>query len=136
MIDSVNTLEQTVLTNNNVIFSSDAVRTRCASCCGFLNHTSGSGLFQLTKPGIYEIDFNANATSATASTIQLGIRGNGEVLQGSQMTTTATANSTYNLSAKRLVRLCGNSSLTITVANIGTGSITIANPNIIIKKVA
>ena len=139
MINSVNISEQTVTANNNVLFSNDVVRTRSANCCqpcGWLNHSTGSGLFQLVKDGIYEILFNANITSAVAGPVSFAIKSNGEILQGSQMIFTATANATSNVSSSRLVRVCSNGSTTISVGNIGTGSVTVANPNIIIKKVA
>lgn len=136
MIESINITEQTVTPNNNVLFSQDVVRTRNANCCGFLERQTGSGLFQLTKCGIYEIIFNANITSATAGAISFAIKQNGEALSGSQMTFTATANATQNVSSTRLVRVCGDGSITISVGNIGTLPVTVANPNIIIKKVA
>lgn len=136
MINSVNIADQTVTTNNNILFSTDLVRTSSANCCGWLNHTVGSGLFQLTKSGIYEIQFNGNVSSGTAGTINLAIRSNGEILQGSQMNVTNVASNVYNVSANRLIRVCGNGSTTITVANVGTADVIMSAPNIIIKKIA
>lgn len=139
MIESVNIAEQTVGANGNILFSTDLVRTKSANCChpcGWLNHSTGSGLFQLVKDGIYEISFNANITSSVAGPVSFAIKSNEETLQGSQMIFTATANATENVSSRRLVRVCGNGSTTISVGNIGSGSVTVANPNIIIKKIA
>ena len=135
MINSINEAVQTVSTNGNVLFASDVVRTRSATCCGWLQHNAGSGLFELTKAGVYEITFNANTTSATAGELSLALKSNGEQLTGTEMDTTiTTANEYQNVSISRLVRVCGNASTTITVGNIGTLDTLIKNANIIIKK--
>lgn len=138
MIDSTNIVDQIVNSNNNVLFANTLVRTCSANCnCkGWLNHSAGSGLFQITKSGLYEIQFNGNVASTVAGTINLAIRSNGEILQGSQMNTTNVANNIYNVSANRLVRVCGNGSTTITISNVGTNAVAVSSPNIIIKKLA
>ena len=137
MINSVNEAVQTVNANDNVLFATDVIRTRSATCCGWLHHSTGSGLFQITRPGIYKINFNANITSATAGALALTFKANGEQMIGTEMdTTVATANSYQNVSASRLVRVCGNGSTTITIGNIGTLATLIKNANIIIEKIA
>lgn len=140
MIQSTNELEQSVAINSNVLFSSDTIRTRNASCCGFLEHEEGSGLFTLTKTGIYEVLFRANITSATANDILgLVVTSNGENLTGTQMDyTVATASVNQEVSATRLVRIC-NGSKTIAIKNNSTTNTTpmlVENANIIIKKLA
>lgn len=122
MINSVQELPL-VLTSNtdNISFATDVLRTRCANCCGFLNHTMGSALYQITKPGIYEISYNANITSTTAGVVGLAIRLNGEELDGSEADTEITTVGNYeNVSASRLIRVCGNGSATITVGSVPT----------------
>lgn len=143
----INSVQETTLTlesnTSNITFSSDVVRTRSANCCGFLNHSVGSTQYQITEPGIYEIMFNTNVTSATVGVVALGIKANGELLSGTEMDyTVATANAYNSVSSSRLVRLCGNSSMTITVGSLATvgGTATqipvIKNASLIIKKVA
>lgn len=143
----INSVQETaiILANNsaNIPFSSDVVRTRSANCCGFLNHSAGSTQYQITEAGIYEISFNTNVTSATAGATALGIKANGELLSGTEMDyTVATANTYSNVSAKRLIRICGNGSTTITVGSLpNSGSVatqipTIKNASLIIKKIA
>lgn len=137
MINSVNEDVQSVNANENVLFATDVIRTRSATCCGWLQHSAGSGIFQLTKPGIYEIQFNANITSATAGALALAIKANGEQMIGTEMDTTiATANANQNVSATRLVKICGSGSTSITIANVGTLVTLVKNANIIIKKIA
>ena len=144
MINSVQDTSLTLASNiANIPFSTDVVRTRSANCCGFLNHSVGSTQYQITEPGIYEIMFNTNVTSDTVGVVALGIKANGELLSGTEMDyTVATANAYNSVSSSRLVRLCGNSSMTITVGSLATSGATatqipiIKNASLIIKKVA
>lgn len=143
----INSVQETALTlasnTSNIAFSSDVVRTRNANCCGFLNHSIGSTQYQLTEAGIYEIMFNTNVTSATVGVTALGIKANGELLSGTEMDYTVdTANTYGNVSANRLIRICGNGSTTITVGSLATSGATatqipiVKNSSFIIKKVA
>ena len=144
MINSIQETELTLASNSaNIPFASDVVRTRSANCCGFLNHSAGSTQYQITEPGIYEIMFNTNVTSATVGLTALGIKANGELLSGTEMDyTVATANTYANVSANRLIRICGNGSTTITVGSIANVGVTatqipiVKNSSFIIKKVA
>lgn len=141
----INSVQETALTlaNNtaNIPFASDVVRTRSANCCGFLNHSMGGTQYQITEAGVYEIMFNTNVTSATVGATALGIKANGELLSGTEMDyTVATANVYGNVSANRLVRICGNGSTTITVGSLPTSDATatqiptIKNASLIIKR--
>lgn len=146
MINSINDIATTLSSNTaNIPFTSDVVRTRSANCVcgGWLNHSTGSTQYQITSPGIYEIMFNTNVTSATAGAVALGIKSNGELLSGTEMNyTVATANAYNNVSANRLVRVCGNGSTTITVGSLPTSGATatqiptIKNASLVIKKIA
>lgn len=142
----INSVQETALTlasnTDNIPFSSDVVRTRNANCCGFLNHSVGGTQYQITAPGIYEIMFNTNVTSATAGVVALGIKSNGELLSGTEMDyTVATANAYSSVSSNRLVRVCGNGSITITVGSLpisgatATQIPTIKNASLVIKRI-
>lgn len=143
----INSVQDTalVLSSNtaNIPFATDVVRTRSANCCGWLNHAVGSSQYQLTEPGIYEIQFNTNVTSTTTGVVALGIEANGELLSGTEMDyTVATADAYGSVSANRLIRVCGNGSTTITVGSLATSGTTatqiptVKNSSLIIKKVA
>lgn len=146
MINSVQETALTLASNSaNIPFSVDVVRTRSANCVcnGWLNHSTGSAQYQITEPGIYEILFNTNVTSATVGQTALSIKANGETLSGTEMDyTVATANTYSNVSANRLIRVCGNGSTTITVGSVATvgGTDTqipiVKNSSLIIKKLA
>lgn len=143
MINSVQETALTLASNvANIPFSSDVVRTRSANCCGWLNHSAGSTQYQITEPGVYEIMFNTNVTSATAGITGLGIKANGELLSGTEMDyTVATANTYGNVSANRLIRICGNGSTTITVGSVPTVGATatqipaVKNASLVIKRI-
>lgn len=146
-IGTINSVQEPtlVLASNtaNISFASDVVRTRSANCCGWLNHAVGSSQYQITEPGIYEILFNTNVTSATVGQTALAIKANGEPLSGTEMDyTVVTANTFANVSANRQIRVCENGSTTITVGSIpAVGAVatqipTIKNASLIIKKIA
>lgn len=144
MINSVQDTELVLASNTaNIPFSVDVVRTKSANCCGWLNHATGSTQYQLLCPGIYEILFNTNVTSATSGQVALAIKSNGEVLSGTEMdATVATTGEYVSISANRLIRLCCKGDTVITVgsiANVGTTATeipTVKNASLIIKKVA
>lgn len=146
MINSVQEAIVTLTNTGNIPFSSDVVRTKSANCCGWLTHAIGSTMYQITEPGIYEIQFNANVSGASTGVVALAIKNNGEVLSGTEMdATVASANAYVNVSANRLIRVCGNGTATITVGSTPTVSgvtpevTTIApsvkNASLIIKRV-
>lgn len=143
MINSVQETDLTLASNTaNIPFASDVVRTRSANCCGWLNHSAGSIQYQIIEPGVYEIMFNTNVTSAATGIAGLGIKANGELLSGTEMDyTVATANAYGNVSANRLLRVCGKGSTTITVGSIPTVGATatqiptVKNASLIIKRI-
>lgn len=146
-LGTINSVQENALTlasnTANISFSSDVVRTRSANCCGWLNHGVGGTQYQITAPGIYEIQFNTNVTSATAGNVALSIKSNGEVLSGTEMDYTVTTASAYgNVSANRKIRICGSGSTTITVGSLPTIESTatqipiIKNASLIITRVA
>lgn len=143
---TINSVQETAVTlasnTANISFATDVVRTRSANCCGWLNHATGSSQFQITAPGVYEIMFNANVTSAAVGQVALGIRQNGELLSGTEMDATVTTANVYtNVSANRQIRVCGNASATITVGSLPTIDATttqipnVKNASLIIKKI-
>lgn len=144
MINSINDTALILASNTaNIPFATDVVRTRSANCCGWLNHATGSTQYQITEPGIYEILFNTNVTSADTGVVALGIEANGELLSGTEMDyTVATADAYGSVSANRLIRVCGSGSTTITVGSLATSGTTatqiptVKNASLIIKKLS
>ena len=142
--------QELVLTSNTapITFADTDVRTGSANCFnGWLNHNEGSAQFNLVAGGLYERDFNANVTSATAGAIALGIFTDGVKLNGGEADTViATAGDYVNVSMTKYIRVCGRGSVTVTVNSLPTvvynGTTTdteipiIKNANIIIRRYA
>ncbi len=148
MIQSVQE-QELILTSNTapITFADTDLRTASANCfTGWLNHNEGSATFNIVAGGIYEIDFNANVTSATAGNVALAIFADGVQLAGSEMDTPVTVGVYTNVSAKKYVRVCGRGNVTITINSVptitydGTATDTqipiIKNANISIKRYA
>ena len=122
MINSVQESALTLTSNSSSIpFNTDVVRTNSANCCGWLSHSTGSSIYQITKGGLYEISYNANITSATAGVVGLTLRNNGEQMVGSEGdSVVATANQFDNIGGTRLLRVCGNGTASITLGSVAT----------------
>lgn len=138
MINSVNVPVQTVNLNGNVLFATDRVRTNACNCGGSIQHDAGSGLFTLAKPGIYEVDFNANVTAATAGAVAFAIRSNGEAVGGTETDYTVVTAGTYqSISASTLIRVPCGASKTVSVANVSPAlQALVKDANIIVRRVA
>ena len=121
MIQAIQEQELTLTTNTDAItFNDTDLRTNSANCFnGWLNHNEGSAAFNIVMGGLYEIDFNANVTSATAGIVGLGIFADGTKLSGTEMDEVITAVGDYhNVSTSKLIRVCGRGSVSITINSI------------------
>lgn len=138
MISSIAQATQTVAANGVVVFTSSDVRTKSSTApCGWLSHTDGTGTFTLTKPGIYEIEYNANITSTGVGQASLILESNGVEIPSSQsIYTVTTAGDLGNVSADKLVQVPCGLQATITVVNNSTLELSVQDANITIKKVA
>lgn len=137
MINSININEQEVAVNASVVFDTDRVRTRACACGGWLQHDIGSGVFEIVRPGIYKVDFNANVTAAAAGDTTLAIQNNGVTIGGTEMDyVVAVAGDFQNVSASTLVVVQPYGSRTISVANISAAAVTVDDANIIITRIA
>lgn len=138
MINSVNVPQQTVALNANVLFAADRVRTKSCNCGGSIQHDTGSGQFVLSRPGIYEVEFNANVSATVAGPTALAIRSNGEAVGGTEMDyTVVTANTFQSVSASTLICVPCGASKTITVGNVSpTAAVLVKDANIIIKRLS
>lgn len=120
MIESI--LDQfTILTSNtsNVIFDEDDVRSRRATCCGWLQHNEGSPLFKILEGGLYEVSFNANVSSATAGPVALGLFQDGVLIPGTTVIATiTTAGDFFNVSFDKLIKVCCRGDANLSIASI------------------
>lgn len=153
MIQSTQELPLILATNtSDITFSNDELRTRSASCQGWLNHTEGTAQYTILGsgncncPNIYDVTFNANVTSATAGAIEIGLKENGTPVVGASVNTVvATAGDYENVAFTKRIRLCPRENVTLTIGSIPavsgvvpaeeTVAPTVKNVNIIIEKV-
>ena len=156
MIQSVQEAPLILTTNNSdITFSNDELRTRSATCQGWLNHTEGTSQYTILGSGCrcnsnqintYEVSFNANVTGAEAGAIEIGLKENGSPVVGASANATITTVGDYtNISFKKEVRLCPRENVTLSIGSIPavsgvvpaveTIAPTVKNANIIIKKI-
>ena len=153
MIQSTNEAIQILSTNtSDIVFANDELRTRSATCSGWLNHTEGTSQYTILGNGnccqsaVYEITFNANVTGATAGPIEIGLKENGTPVVGASANEVVVVDEYQNISFTKLIRLCPRENVTLTVGSIpavsevvpavDTVPPTIKNANLIIRKIS
>ena len=140
MINAINNTVQTVQPLANVFFNGFNVRTKnCNSCQGWLNFNgASSGLFEITKAGIYQITFSANVAPTVAGQITLNITNAGENIVGGQMQTPGTTVDVFeNVSKTILVTVPCECCETFAVKNTTpTNPIEVSDPSIVIERLA
>ena len=123
MIQSVQE-QELILTSNiaPITFADTDLRTGSANCFnGWLNHNEGTAQFNLVAGGIYEINFNANITSATDGLVAVGLYADGVKLNGSEADSILSVAGDYtNVSINKYIRVCGRGSVTLTVQSVPT----------------
>lgn len=109
-------------TNSSPIsFTNDDVRTRCANCYGFLQHTKGSPLYKILTGGNYDVSFNANITSATAGQVVLGLYEDGVLIPGTTVIADITTPGNYeNVAFTKTIPVCCKGDATLTVQSVPT----------------
>lgn len=153
MIQSVQELPLTLTNNTSAItFTNDTIRSRSAcqnNCNGWLCHNEGNPLYQVVQGGYYEVDFNANISSATAGSVAFGLFQDGVLIPGTTVTTDiATAGVPENVSFEKVIQVCCRTNANLTIAsvssvpNLSTGvaieteTPIIQSANLIIKKLS
>lgn len=130
MIDSVNVASQTVNVGSPVLFGSTRIKTGCA-----IRHEEGSGRFVLLKPGVYEINFSANMTSAAAAaTATFNITQDGEQIAGAKIVSTIAAAGVNNVSCTTLARVYCSDVSSISMVNVGATDIDVSDANMTITR--
>ena len=105
---------------DSVRFTTDCIRGR--SCNNWLCHNLGSANYDIVEGGLYEIDFNATISSATAGVVALQLVGNsGEPIPGTLMAETLAAAGDYaNISINKKIRVCCKGDANISVRSIAS----------------
>jgi len=153
MIQSVQELPLILPTNtSDITFSNDELRTRSATCRGWLNHTEGTSQYTILGNGncnsanVYDIKFNANVTAAEAGAIEISLKENGtSVVAASANAVITTPGDYVNISFEKRINICPRENITVTIGSVAavsgvtpsveTVAPTIKNANIIIEPV-
>lgn len=119
MIESRIIVPLTLTANNGVVtFTTDDLRTRSASDCnGWLCHTEGSPIYKLRKCGVYDVELTANIAAPSVNTFALGILEDG-VATAEGVQTIRTAGDVANITVHKAVKVCCNSSTSVSIASI------------------
>lgn len=113
--------EITTLTSNtsSVQFDEDCIRTGSCQGNGWLCHNRGSANYDIVCGGLYEIDFNATVSSATAGVVAFQLFNNGEEIAGTRMIETIAAADDYaNIGINKKIKVCCNGNSNISVRSI------------------
>ena len=117
MIQSFINLPVALTSNESgVQFQADCIRTRSCSCNGWLCHSEGSANYDITEGGLYEINFNATVSSATAGVVAFALFNNGEQIPGTLMASDIAAADDYeNIGINKKIKVCckGNSTISV-----------------------
>ena len=152
MIQSVQELPLILPTNtSDITFLNDELRTRSATCNGWLNHTEGTSQYTILGsgncncPNVYEITFNANVSGETAGAIEISLKENGTAVVAASANAIVTPGEYTNISFTKRIRLCPRENVTLSIGSVAavSGVIpavetvppTIKNANLIIEKV-
>lgn len=141
MAEFTNNAVQTVAVGQNVLFTETPVGCNR----GFIVHREGSG--NVTLRGItnqcrarYRVSFGANLavpTGGTAGSISIALALDGEPLNSAVGTVTpAAVNEYFNVYTSVYVEVPRGCCVTVAVENISTQAINVANPNLIVERVA
>ena len=153
MIQSVQELPLVLATNtSDITFTNDELRTRSATCSGWLNHTEGTSQYTIlgsgrcNQPSVYKVTFNANVTGAEAGPIEIGLKENGTAVVGASANEVVVVDEYQNISFTKIIRLCPRENVTLTIGSlpavsgvvpaVETIAPTIKNANLIIEKLA
>lgn len=135
MIALSNLTAQTLTTGQFITFDSTVLRTGSSA----EGHRQSAPTVKLRVPGIYEVHFTGNVSSATAAApVQLAITIGGSMVPGALMVSTpSAANTENNIHADAIVRNAGSECDTIAITNVGTNPVTVsAGSGLWVKRVA
>jgi len=124
MIQSyINTITPLTSNTDSVAFQTDCIRTRSSTCCGWLNHSQGSPNYEVLSDGktnaMYEINFDATVSSATAGVVAFGIYKDGVLMPGTLMAVTLDAADDYeNVSMNKKFIVCCRGNADIDVRSV------------------
>jgi len=126
MIQSIQELPLVLPTNtSDITFLTDELRTRCATCKGFLNHNEGSSQYTILgsgncdSPDTFDIVVTGNVTAAEAGQVELALKENGTPVVATSANAVITTPGDYtNFAIITTIRLCPRENVTLTVGSV------------------
>ena len=116
--------EPVALTSNTspIVFDETDIRTRCASCCGWLDYQNGNPNFKIFGngyTGYYDVEFSASISSATAGVVAIGLYSDGVLIPDTvRAVTLATAGDYETVAFDKKIRVCPRGTTNITVGSV------------------
>lgn len=119
--------EKALFLNSNtdtIFFENDDLRTKSATCCGWLSHDKQSSIYKIIDGGVYNIEYNSNITSLTAGVVAIGLFEDGVLVPGTEMIATIAAPGDYeNISFSKKLRVCCKSDASLSLKAIDQVSV-------------
>ena len=105
-----------------VVFDETDIRTRCASCCGWLDYQNGNPNFKIFGngyTGYYDVEFSASISSATAGVVAIGLYSDGVLIPDTvRAVTLSTAGDYETIAFDKKIRVCPRGTTNITVGSV------------------
>lgn len=128
MIQALQITPETLTSNtDNINFDTVDLRSRTATCCGWLQYMPGGSDFIIIGGGRFRVTFNANVTSDTAGSIAIALKtGTGSDVEGTETDAViATPGEYQNISFSKILEVCPRVNTTISVGSLAAiGSVT------------
>lgn len=104
--------------SSQIAFTNDPIRTRSASCCGWLSHTEGSPIYKIIQGGNFEINLTANVSGVTAGIVALGLYRDGVLDPSTVVSQTITAGGNTELSINKTINVCCRANESISIGSV------------------
>ncbi len=129
MAEFVNSTVQTVAVNGNVLFDTTVVNP-----CPVVTHRKGSGIFNIKGGHKFIVAFTANLAGATADTeLDLALAINGEAIPYTIVASTPSVANLYNgVTIITEIETPCNCCTQLSIKNIGTTPVSVANANLVL----
>ena len=113
-----------ILTSNTspVVFDETDIRTRCASCCGWLDYSNGNPNFKIFGngyTGYYDVEFSASVSTANAGVVAVALFQDGVIIPDTIRAVTIDAADDYEtISFDKKLRVCPRGTTNISVQSV------------------
>ena len=107
-----------------ITFDETDIRTRCATCCGWLDYSNGNPNFKIFGngyTGYYDVEFSASVSTATAGVVSIGLFQDGILIPDTvRSVTIATAGDYETISFDKKLKVCPRGTTNISVQSVSS----------------